>query len=65
MAFARNLRKLSKSPAPKRWAIGMAKPLQIPMQKPRIIKLMEPVEPTAANAFTPMHFPTIIVSTKE
>ena len=32
-------------------------------QKPIIIKLIEPVEPTAAKAFTPRYFPTIIVST--
>ena len=31
----------------------MAKPLQMPMQKPMTRKLMEPVEPTAASAADP------------
>ena len=35
----------------------MAKPLHTPMQKPIIMKFREPVEPTAASAFTPRYFP--------
>ena len=50
--------------APKLCAIGIAKPLQMPMQKPIIRKFMEPVLPTAANDFTPRNFPTIMVSTR-
>ena len=41
----------------------MAKPLHTPIQNPMTIKLMEPVEPTDANAPTPRYFPTIMVST--
>ena len=43
-------------------ATGMAKPLHTPRQKPMIIKLMDPVEPTAASACTPRHLPTMMVS---
>ena len=32
------------------------------VEKPMIIKLMEPVEPTAARAVTPRYFPTMMVS---
>ncbi len=42
----------------------MAKPLQMPMQKPMTRKLMEPVEPTAASAADPSSLPTIMVSTR-
>ena len=48
--------------SPNFWATGMANPLHTPRQNPMIIKLMEPVEPTAARAFTPRNFPTIMVS---
>ena len=60
--FATNLRRPVWSFAPKRCATGIAKPLQTPMQKPMIIKLTDPVEPTAAKALTPKHLPTMIVS---
>ena len=49
--------------APKLCATGMANPLQIPIQKPRIMKLMEPVEPTAASELTPSICPTMMEST--
>ena len=44
-------------------ATGMAKPLHMPVQKPMMRKLMEPVAPTAARAFAPSSRPTIMVST--
>jgi len=51
------------SPAPNLWATGMEKPPHTPAQKPTTRKLMEPVEPTAANAAPPSVFPTMAVST--
>ena len=57
------LRSFLKFPAPNFCATGMAKPLQTPIQKPIIIKFIDPVEPTEANALTPKYLPTIIVST--
>ena len=48
--------------SPNFWATGMAKPLHTPRQKPIIIKLTEPVDPTAARALTPRHLPTMMVS---
>ena len=47
------LRSSSSSLAPKAWATGMENPEQMPMQKPRIRKFSEPVEPTAASASDP------------
>ena len=61
--FATYFRSPVSSFAPNFCATGMAKPLHTPMQKPMIKKLMEPVEPTAARAFTPRYFPTMMVST--
>ena len=52
------------SRAPKYCATGMAKPAQMPMQKPSTRKLIEPVAPTPASAATPRKRPTIIVSTR-
>ena len=49
--------------APKAFATGIVNPPQTPMQKPIIIKLIEPVLPTAASASGPKNLPTIIVST--
>ena len=43
--------------------MGMAKPLQMPMDPPTTRKLMEPVLPTAARAFPPKNLPTMAVST--
>ena len=60
--LATNLRIMASFFSPNFWATGMAKPLQIPIQKPMIIKFMDPVEPTAARAFTPKYRPTIMVS---
>ena len=62
-ALATNFRMPLWSPAPNFWATGMAKPVAAPMQKPLIMKLMEPVEPTAARDVTPRHWPTTMVST--
>ncbi len=42
----------------------MANPLHTPMQNPMTKKLMELVDPTAARAWAPSSFPTIIVSIK-
>ena len=50
--------------APKHWATGITNPLQTPIQKPIIMKLIEPVAPTPARASTPRVLPTIIVSTR-
>ena len=54
--------RLSESLAPNVCATGIAKPLQTPIQNPKIMKLIEPVEPTAAKAFTPSILPTMIES---
>lgn len=62
MMLATKRRSSPCSPEPKRWATGMANPLHTPVQKPMIIKLMEPVDPTAASEPTPSHLPTIMVS---
>ena len=43
----------------------MENPEQIPRQNPRIKKLMEPVEPTAARGPVPKKRPTMMVSTME
>ena len=51
--FATYLRRILSCFAPNSCAIGMAKPLHTPIQKPMIKKLTEPVAPTAANASTP------------
>ena len=51
------------SPAPISLATGMAKPLHMPMPKPMMRKLMEPVAPTAARALAPRSRPTMRVST--
>ena len=48
--------------APNAFATGMANPLHTPIQKPIIMKLMDPVPPTAASAFAPKNCPTIMVS---
>ena len=37
----------------------------MPMIKPSIKNIIEPVQPTAARALTPRNLPTIKVSTKE
>ena len=50
------------SPAPKSCATGMLKPEHAPSTKPMIRKLTEPVEPTAAKAFTPRYRPTMMLS---
>ena len=63
--FPINRRRSSKSFEPNRCAMGMAKPLHTPSQKPMIKKLMEPVEPTAASGPVPRNCPTMIVSTIE
>ena len=63
-ALATYRRMPDRSPAPIRWATGMAKPLHTPVQKPMTKKLMEPVEPTAARAWAPSSLPTIMVSIK-
>ena len=49
--------------APKLCAIGIANPLQTPLQNPIIIKLIAPVDPTPAYRTTPNLYPTIKVST--
>ena len=36
--------------------------MHAPCTKPKIKKLIEPVLPTAANAFTPMYWPTMMLS---
>ena len=61
--FVTNFRMDCRSPAPNRWATGMAKPVQSPVQKPLIIKLTDPVAPTDASAPTPIHLPTTMAST--
>lgn len=43
----------------------MVNPAQMPVQKPRIKKLIEPVEPTAARGPVPRKRPTMMVSTME
>ena len=63
-ALATKRRNSVSSFAPKAWAMGMENPEQMPMLKPRIRKLMEPVEPTAARDAEPRYLPTIAVSTK-
>ena len=61
--FATNLRMDFISPAPNRCATGIAKPVQIPVQNPLIMKLIEEVAPTDASAPTPIHLPTTMAST--
>ena len=51
---------LLSSLAPKAWAIGIPKPAASPKTNPIIKKFNEPVEPTAARAFVPQAWPTII-----
>ena len=53
----------SSSFAPNFWATKTANPLVSPNIIPFTKKNNEPVEPTAASAFTPTNLPTIIVST--
>ena len=54
---------LFSSLAPKACAIGIPKPAASPKTNPIIKKFNEPVEPTAARAFVPQAWPTIMVST--
>ena len=61
-ALATQRRMARISPAPNSCATGMAKPMHAPCTKPKIKKLIEPVLPTAANAFTPMYWPTMMLS---
>ena len=53
---------LLKSLAPKACATGMAKPAQAPLQKPMMRNVTDDEAPTAANAPTPIHRPTITAS---
>ena len=64
IALPTNLRMESYDSAPNLWATGIAKPEHIPIQNPFIKKLIEPVEPTAAKAWSFKICPTIIVSTR-
>ena len=50
------------SPAPNFWAVSTVKPAVMPRTKPMIRNMIVPVLPTAARAFVPTNFPTIIVS---
>ena len=61
--LATYLRSATWSFAPNFWAMGMAKPLQTPMQKPSTIKLRDPVAPTPARGPMPRSLPTMMVST--
>ena len=61
--LATNRRSATSFFSPNFCATGIAKPLHTPTQNPIIIKLIEPVDPTAASAFTPRYLPTIMVST--
>lgn len=49
-------------PAPKRWAVMMARPAVKPITNPRMKNIRPPVQPTAARASTPSVRPTIRVS---
>lgn len=48
---------------PKRREIITEKPLAKPRIKPKTKKVIPPVAPTAANAWTPINYPTTTVST--
>ena len=56
------LRRVVISLAPKHWAIGTAKPIPMALQKPKIRKFTEPMEPTAARACSPRVLLTMAVS---
>ncbi len=53
----------SRSCAPYRWEIMTDAPVARPAQKPTMVLIMEPVEPTAACASWPTNWPTTTVST--
>ncbi len=50
------------SPAPNFWAVSTVNPAVIPSTNPMIRNMIVPVLPTAARAFVPTNFPTMIVS---
>ena len=50
---------------PNRWDTGMVNPVHTPMQNPKMRKVTEPVDPTAARGPVPKNFPTMMVSTME
>ena len=50
------------SPAPNLCAVITVKPAVSPIRLVMIRNIIVPVDPTAANAFVPTNFPTMIVS---
>ena len=50
------------SPAPKYFATGMPKPVQLPIQKPRTRNWTLVLAPTLASACAPSTWPTIAAS---
>ena len=54
----------STSPAPKNWAVTMPPPEEMPLHTEKKRKDTEPVAPTAARAFAPMNWPTMMESAR-